>query len=495
MRTGVRVGVQAGSPGPRWPWRPRWPGWRAIRPRPADLALFVAVLIAGTVQRHAVYTLAGVLFLVACVGLLFGALLRGPLSTGPLSTGPLATGTAGSAPRPGWVAAAVLATVWFLLIKPPWGNVVSTALLPVGFWVTVVAALTVLGPLLVPPRWRWPVAVGTLAATAAGYLLVIRGSVRALIDVWVILQSAALGAAHGQNPYRMTFGQVPAGQVNDCFNYLPVTFLAPLPSRLLLGDVRYAEAAVLLAGVVALAWRVRPAGAGRSSAVAQGSKVAQSSRVALPLALLVGLLPGSLRDVQQAWNEAILVGALVGAALLADRGRSWWAVACVAAALATKQHVLLLVPLLAFWPAFGPRRALVAAAGGGALCLPWYLWDPHRFTHCTVDFFLDLPARPDSLSVWHWLPAGLGTPVLLLSAVAAYAVALRRLPRDGAGLLLGWALILAAWDLVNKQSFLNQWLLVAQLTVAALALSAGRVPTPPVDSPPPVRLTTGPSAD
>jgi hypothetical protein len=221
--------------------------------------------------------------------------------------------------------------------------------------------------------------------------------------------------------------------------------------------------------------------------------------VALPLALLLGVLPGSLYEVQQAWNEAILVGALVGAAVLADRGRPWWAVACFAVALATKQHVVLLLPLLACWPAFGVRRALVAAAGGGALCLPWYLWDPPRFTHCTVAFFLDLPARTDSLSVWRWLPAGAGTPLLLLAAAAAYAVALRRLPRDGAGLLLGWALVLAAWDLVNKQSFLNQWLLVAQLILAALALAATRRPVPPktrqIDHQPLGRSTTNLSAD
>ena len=110
-------------------------------------------------------------------------------------------------------------------------------------------------------------------------------------------------------------------------------------------------------------------------------------------------------------------------------------------------------------------------------------------------------ARPDSLSVWRWLPAGTGTP-LLLAAAAAYTVALRRLPRDGAGLLLGWALILAGWDLLNKQSFLNQWLLVAQLTVAALALSTTRLPTA-ADRPetrhsdhvPLGRLTTERSAD
>jgi hypothetical protein len=407
-------------------------------PNAADLALLAAVLIAGPVERHAVYTVLGLLLLIAGVGLLAGALLRG---------------AAGRAPAPFWVAVAVLATGWFELVKPPWMNVVSTWLLPLGAWLAGAATLAILAVVAVPQRLRLPVAAATLATTAVGYALVVRGSVQALIDVWVILQGASLGAVHGQNPYQMTFGDVPPGQVNDCFNYLPVTFLAPIPTRLLLGDVRYAEAAVLLAGVAALAWRVR-------------------HTAALPMALLVGLIPGSLYEVQQAWNEALLAGLLIGAALFADRRRDWWAVACVALALATKQHVALLVPLLLWW--LGPRKAIATALAGGALCLPWYLWDRDRFTHCTVDFFLDLPPRADSLSLWHWLPDGTGTPLLLLAAVGAYLLAVTRLPRDGAGLLLGWGLVLAAWDLVNKQSFMNQWLLVAQLTVAGLTLAAAR---------------------
>jgi hypothetical protein len=437
------------------------------RSGPADIALLAAVLIAGSVERHAVYTWYGVLILIAGVGSLFGAVLAG---------------AARSRPAPWSVAVAVVAAAWFQLIKPPWMNVESTALLAVGAWIAGAATLAVLVVLTVPVRRRWPAGLGVLTATAVAYALVVRGSVRPLIDVWAILQGAALGVVHGQNPYQMTFVGVPPGQVNDCFNYLPVTFLAPVPSRLLLGDVRYVEAAALLAGVVALAWRARPArpAAPPRTAPAHGALLpaalppAALPRVALPLALLLGVLPGSLYEVQQAWNEAILVGALVGAAVLADRGRPWAAVACVAVALATKQHVVLLLPLLAFWPAFGVRRTLAAAAGGGALCLPWYLWDPARFTHCTVDFFLDLPARTDSLSLWHALPAGAGTPLLLAAAAAAYAVALRWLPRDGAGLLLGWGLVLAGWDLVNKQSFLNQWLLVAQLVVAGLALASSR---------------------
>jgi hypothetical protein len=193
------------------------------------------------------------------------------------------------------------------------------------------------------------------------------------------------------------------------------------------------------------------------------------------LALLFGVLPGALYDVQQAWNETILAGALVGGAVLLTAGRpraAWWAAVCLGLALATKQHIVLLLPLWACWPAFGVRRAAGAAAGATAVSLPWVLADFGRFKHCVFDFFVDLPARSDSLSVWHLLPGPLQAAAVLALTAGGYALALRRLPRTPGGLLVGCGLLLAAFDLANKQSFLNQWLLAAQLVVAGLALIA-----------------------
>ena len=61
---------------------------------------------------------------------------------------------------------------------------------------------------------------------------------------------------------------------------------------------------------------------------------------------------------------------------------------------------------------------------------------------------------------------------MLALVAVAYVLVLRAMPRTPGGLLLGCGLILAAFALANKQSFLNQWLLASQLVVAGIALAA-----------------------
>ena len=238
-------------------------GLRRRTLRPADVALVAAVVVAGSVSRHAVYTTFGVVLLVVCVLALAAAVWLGAARMPPS--------------RPAVLAALALAVAG-QVVKPPYMNVVDrTWMLRAGIYVCI--AVTVFAAALLVPRVRaWP---GAVAAAVAGlglaYGLVVAGA-KPVIDVWPILQGAARGLVDGRNPYDMVFAGVPAGQVNDCFNYLPGTFLVPLPGRLLLGDVRYAEAAVLLAGVAALVWLA-----------------ARSRRpAAVPLAVLAGTLPGSL---------------------------------------------------------------------------------------------------------------------------------------------------------------------------------------------------------
>jgi hypothetical protein len=408
-----------------------------------DATLLAAAAIAAATSWSTIATGVNLAVLVA------GSLLLGLL---------IALRAALGVPSP-WALVAALAVgavpqIW----RPPVGNVLQGPLFPLAIGLGLLAgALLALAALRPAARRGAPLAA--LATTAAAQVLMVQASARPAIDVWVILQQATSGLLHGRNPYAMRFSGVPAGQTGDCFNYLPVHFLAALPGRVALGDVRYGELLVLLTGVALLGWALGRGAAGRAT-------------LALPLLVAAVCLPGTLRVAQQAWGESLVLGCLLAAVALLAAGRAWLAVVPLGLALATKQHVALVLPLWALWPSFGWRRAAAAAGLAAAVCLPWLLAGPGRFYGCTVRFFLDLPARPDSLSLWRFVPGALRAPLVAALVVGAYLLAVRRLDRSLAGLVLGCALVFVAFDLANKQSFENQWLLACQLVVAALACRA-----------------------
>ena len=344
--------------------------------------------------------------------------------------------------------------------RPPIGNVDRGPLFPLATGLGMLAGvLLIVGALVVAHR-RWLLGALAWLTMSAAATLVVQASARPAIDVWVIFQQATRGLLDGRNPYEMAFTGVPAGQTDDCFNYLPFTFLVALPGRVAFGDVRYGELLVLLAGsamLVWVAWRARPT---------------EHAGLGVLLAVLALALPGVLRITQQAWNESVVLGCLFAAVALLLSDRAGLAVVPLGLALATKQHVVLVLPLWALWPRFGWRRALTSGALAAAICLPWLLANPGRFYGCTVRFFLDLPARPDSISLWRFLPTAAQIPVVVALTVGALLLAHRFLDRSTAGLVLGCGLVFAAFDLANKQSFENQWLLASQLLVAALACRA-----------------------
>jgi hypothetical protein len=345
--------------------------------------------------------------------------------------------------------------------RPPIGNVDRGSLFPLATGLGMLAGvLLIVGALVVAHR-RWLLGALAWLTMSAAATLVVQASARPAIDVWVIFQQATRGLLDGRNPYEMAFSGVPAGQTDDCFNYLPFTFLVALPGRVAFGDVRYGELLVLLAGSAMLAWVAWRARDQREHA-----------GLGMLLVVLAISLPGVLRITQQAWNESVVLGCLFAAVALLLSDRAGLAVVPLALALATKQHVVLVLPLWALWPSFGWRRALTSGALAAAICLPWLLANPGRFYGCTVRFFLDLPARPDSISLWRFLPAAAQIPVVVALTVGALLLAHRFLDRSTAGLVLGCGLVFAAFDLANKQSFENQWLLASQLLVAALACRA-----------------------
>lgn len=401
-----------------------------------------AWLAIAVVAFHTIYAPWTLAILVVAVVLVLGSVWFGGLR---------------SAPARSVVIAVTLATPVTIIASPLLPNVNRTDwLLPAVVAGVVVVPLGLV--VLARPRW-WPAVLGLTAVVCAGIIL--GGTPR--IDVWVILQDTANGLLRHQDPYRMSFPNVPPGQTSSCFNYLPSTFLLTAPGRWLFGDVRWVEAGCVVASAALLARHVR-------------------STRGLPLAVLVGVLPCTLLVVQQAWTEPMLLLSLCATAVAVDRGWRWWlAPAALGVGLANKQHAVVLLPFLLLYRDFGPRRTLTAVAAGTAITLPWVLADAGRFKTCVADFYLGESAPTMSLSVWRWLPDGWQLPILLAGTAAVTVLALRRCPRGGAGLLSGSGLVLATFDLLNKQTFANQWWLASALLVAGLAIGHGDAATAPAE--------------
>ena len=326
------------------------------------------------------------------------------------------------------------------------GHGVSDArYLSIALPVVAVASLLTTGP---ASDWWWRLLV---VGFAIGCVATIRASPRPAIDVWYLLQHASDCVRRGCDPYTLHTPQAPGLQIG--FPYLPMTAVLLAPFRLLLHDVRYGEA---LAIVIA-AMLLRRCG----------------TRTTLRLAPLLLAVPGMFFQVEQAWTESLLVALLVAAAAVSLRG--WvaaerWVAAGVllGLALATKQHVWLLLPVAAV--TLGLRTAVVAAATGAIAMLPWFVANPAAMWHRTVKDFVDLAPRQDALTYWLHEPAGARTALAVLVLLAAYLLvwtACRGVPHR---FLLGAAAVLGGFDLMNKQSFFNQWALVTWLLIAAAAL-------------------------
>lgn len=290
------------------------------------------------------------------------------------------------------------------------------------------------------------------------------------IDVWVTLQQAADGLADGQNMYTMHWRGSPG--IQDAFTYLPWTAVLTAPGRWLAGDVRWA---LLVLSLVALACTVALGRVGQRGR-------ARTSAGALAAVTLLALAPGTSTQVEQAWTEPMLLAALAAWALLVRRGYAWWAVVPLAIGCASKQHLAVLLPVLACWHAFGWRRVLATAGLSGVLVLPWFVADPAAMWHDTVSLLVGFhPIRFANtlfIAARHelgWTPPFWLTGLVVLGLLVSTCLAVRRRQPD-LGELLGWlALMLLVATLVNKQGFYNQyWLAAAMVALGVAAAEGGR---------------------
>jgi hypothetical protein len=313
----------------------------------------------------------------------------------------------------------------------------------------VTAGLAALS-LLAPDRQQRRIWAGlaALAATTGVVTIVVASDPR--IDVWFLLQQSSQGLLHGDDMYRQHW--VHSTGLQAVYPYLPGTTLILAPFKWLFGDVRYG----LLLAILLSSLAVR--------------KLAPRAPAALAALLLV--MPHWAFLVDQSWTEPLLVMALAGAILALRRERPTAAMIALAVALACKQHIVLLLPLFAVWPTFGWRRAIGAALLAGLVVLPWVIAGPHDLWHDAVHANLALGVERRALSLpslfdrWGFV---VGFWFLLVLLVAAYTLAMRRLPRTPSGLALGSALVMWTLDIANKQSFFNHYTLPLGLLVIAIA--------------------------
>jgi hypothetical protein len=318
-----------------------------------------------------------------------------------------------------------------------------------GLMIAAGVGLLLLAVAPVPTRWLHPtvLALAGLAGVAG-----IHATPRPTIDDWHILQGSARALLHLHNIY----GQAWPGSDGHLLPYLPGSVVLVTPFYLLVSDVRYG----LLAAMLVAAVLVSRLGPGRRRPA---------------LAVLSGLIvvyPWALYLVEQSWPEPLLLALIAGMVWGSIRHRPMLAVVCFAAALATKQHVLILVPFAAVWPAFGLRRTVTSVLAAAVITAGWVLADPHQFVQGAISYNLKLPPRHDSLSLFTTAirfghtPSFAVVPLLLLVFLL---LGLRMLPRTATGFTLGSAWLLGIFNLLNKQSFFNEWSLVIGLIVLGLA--------------------------
>jgi hypothetical protein len=294
--------------------------------------------------------------------------------------------------------------------------------------------------------------VVVLAACAG--IAAVRSASSPSIDVYYLLQQSADGLVHGADMYRQVWVGDLHGGLTDIYPYLPATSVLLAPARLLFGDVRYGLLAALVVAACVLRWRAVDRGAPWMPVVP----------------LLVLIFPEYCYSLEQSWTEPLLVACLAVMVVAVCSGRQVLAVVAFAAALASKQHVALLLPVAALWPAFGPRRTAASAGLAAVFVAPWALASPRAFYHDVVSANIDNPVLNHSLSVPGWanhFGIHLGLTETAVALAAAYWLVWRA-RGDAVGFAAGGALVLLTAVELNKQAFFNHYTLPMGLLVIAM---------------------------
>jgi hypothetical protein len=295
-----------------------------------------------------------------------------------------------------------------------------------------------------------------------------------LIDVVVFQRDGIAALRAGRNPYALTFPNIypPAaaaayyganlgggGRLPFGFVYPPLSLLLAAPGAILGGDFRYAQLVATTA-------------AGALIAAARGGKAG------LLAAALWLYTPRGFFVIEQGWTEPFVVALLALVVFAGCRQRPWLLAVALGLLVASKQYLVLALPLVVRLTAGRRRAALLVVAVGSALVVtaPLACWDWRAFGRSVLALQFAQPFRPDALSVPAALAAlsGVRLPsgVAFAAAGGALLLAWRAWPATPSGFASAVALLFFVFFAFNKQAFCNYYTLV----LGALAMAVGALP-------------------
>jgi len=311
-----------------------------------------------------------------------------------------------------------------------------------------------------------------LAVSVGIGVWMIKASPHPYIDVVQVYREAIDALVHHRDPYQISFENIydaqdaarfynPAALIGNriaiAYPYPPASLFAVVPGQVLLGDYRYAELLLLVAGAALIGYCRR-------------------SMMARLAAALLLTTPRIWFVIEQGWAEPVAVFLLALTTFLLIRHQ---VLAGLAGGLfvVTKQYLgftglavlrfVFMRPRQWTWTAFG----LVVTAC--AATLPLALWHPHAFMQNVVWLQTLEPFRSDSLSYLSWAARnGIGRGSFVWAVVAASAasvfsvLATRNTP---AGFATSVALTTFMMFAFGSKAFCNYYFFVLGALCCAIA--------------------------
>lgn len=316
-----------------------------------------------------------------------------------------------------------------------------------------------------------PLLVTSIGALLFAYLLVLQASPNPFIDVFVIDSLAVDHLLAGINPYVNNYPDIYQGAYGyaPSFTYWPAYLLTSVFGRLA-GDVRLTNLAALIICGWGIYFLSRRNGGSRSEAYLLGLALA-----AFPVGLFI---------LEQAWVDPILCACAVLLAVAMQEKRWMLAAIIAGATVATKQYGMLITfPALVYLLRIrGWKEGFILACIAGVVSLlflvPFLIWDAATFYKATVSILIEIPNRPDSLSLpalLHFFTKAWPPGILLLLIYiclllggGAYLLVVKE-PQ-----IIHWAFAVtfvhAGIFLAGKQAFCNYYYLLAILILLMLSL-------------------------